>query len=217
VGIKNLAVSILAMALCGLPAHASLLTYSTASSFNAANTDQSFQLITFTQGVLGTTYTDGTTLVVFGGTSSLIGTTPPSGWPAGTVIEIPSSSTTNIITITPPASVTSLAFYAGPDLAFNTFSIMASNTAGDVCSPACGNIFSQSDATVPVFFGLRSTTPLVNIRIETDANNVVHLPDILDNVEIGTPETPEASTLLLVATGLFLVRYGRRFLPKAKR
>lgn len=209
---KRLLISILVLGLRALPAYASLLTYSTASSFNAANTDQTFQNISFAQGNLGTSFTDALTSVVFSASAGMTGAMQPSGWPAGTVVEITNSPNTNTITVTPPSSVRSVAFYAGSGLAFNTFNIAASNTGGDNFN---NGSFQQSSSTAPVFFGVRSDTPFVSISVQTFGSNPVPVSDILDDVEVGSPEqTPEAATMLLIATGLFMIRYGGRWLPR---
>ena len=224
-------VSALLLACGAIPASATLTTYSSLSTFTAGNTDQTFQNITFPSGNNGTTYTDPTTGVVFSDATSLVGIGTPAGWPAGSSLQAsdcgsPTSCTTTL-TITLPSAVTSVSL----DLSlqnFNQFQVTASNT-GTGCLTSSANCFTQntqSSPTTPNFFGFRSDTPFTTFTVATEdfVSSIT-----LDAMEIGTPtgggggggptdppDTPEVATLLMIGSGLVMLRCGRRWMPRAR-
>jgi hypothetical protein len=217
-------VSALVLACGAIPASATLTTYSSLSAFTAGNTDQTFQNITFPSGNNGTTYTDPTTGVVFSDATSLIGIGTPSGWPAGSSLQAthcgsPGSCTTTL-TITLPATVTSVAMDLGLS-GFNAFQVTVSN---GVDAPFSSNQ-EQSSLSTPLFYGFASTSPFTTFTISTEdpVNDL-----LLDAMEIGTPtsggsggggdppDTPEVATLLMIGSGLVMLRCGRRWMPRAR-
>jgi hypothetical protein len=206
----------LILACCAIPASATLTTYTALPSFTAANTDQTFQNITFpSSGNQGTTYTDLLTLVAFSSGSGLTAIPSPTGWPSGTAIEVtPNSAMTKILTIALPASVTSLGMYLGPQN-FNNFEIIITDAAGASDNFDYGAFHQSYSDSSPVFFGLRTNSPITSFTIKTYGP-----PDdlALDSVMIGggsTSETPEVATFLMIGSGLLMLRYGRRWMPRA--
>lgn len=192
-----------------IPASASLLTYSTAGAFTSANSDETFQNISFAQGNLGTSLTDAVTTVVFSSPDGLTGIAAPVGWPSGNILEAATGPKT--ITVTLPSSVRAVGFYAGPQ-DYSTFGIHISNSSGDQAGND-GFIESGSPAS-PVFFGVRSDSPITSLTISAFSPTTDRIA--IEDMMVGTPaqaETPEAATFLLVASGLFLLRYVRRWIP----
>lgn len=202
-------VSLLVLACGSIPVSAALVTYTTLSSFDAATTGQTFDNITFPSGSDGTSYTDPTSQVVFSSENGLTGITAPSGWPADSALENVNSGATNVLTITLPSLVTSVSLYLGPQN-FSNFNIDISNTGGNTYD---NGALEQSGNSTPVFFGVTSDTPFSSFTITT-YNSVDHL--VIDGVEVGTSDaqTPEVATLLMIGSGLLMLRFGRRWLPR---
>lgn len=217
---KRFLVFALLLACGAIPASATLVNYSTLADFTAGNTDQTFQNITFPSGSQGTTYTDSTTGVMFTDGTSLVGVPFPVGWPAGSSLQAtncgsPGSCTTTL-TITLPSAVTSVALFAGPDN-FQPFQISVSNGV----DPQFSSNQSQNPVTNPFFFGFRSDSPFTTFTIASE-DNVSSV--FLDSMEVGTPtgdagpppDTPEVATLLMIGSGLVMLRCGRRWMPRAR-
>jgi hypothetical protein len=109
-----------------------------------------------------------------------------------------------------PSSVATIEFYVGlQDVSY--FQISATDSNGGTFSSGW---FHQTNAAVPLFFGITTDSTFTSLSITAYSS-----PDIitLDDISIGsagTGETPEAATLLLVATGLFLMGWMRRRMPR---
>ncbi|HEX5431061.1 MAG TPA: hypothetical protein VFW83_03790 [Bryobacteraceae bacterium] len=188
-----------------VPASASLLTYSSAGDFASANTDQAFQNISFAQGDFGTSLTEGD--VIFANPTDLTGALAPTGWPAGNILEAPAGP--NTITITLPDTVRAIGFYAGPQN-YSNFGVHISNSGGD---QAGGDAYPGTP-TSAMFFGFRSDSPITSLTVT--AFNPTFDRIAIEDVSAGTPdvaETPEIATFLLVASGLFFLRFARRWMP----
>jgi hypothetical protein len=197
----------------GIPASAALTVCTTTPScVTGAEPDDTFSNISVTQGNLSTSSTDdGVTFTDLAGLTGVMGSSLMlNGWPAGTAIESGSGVTT--MTITLPSSVNAIDFYAGmQDFSFFTISVTDS-TGGTYTSGSFEELGS------PVFFGISTSSTFTSFTITSQGG-----PDqiTLDDISFGTggsqggdpAPTPEAATLLLVATGLFLMRYARRWMP----
>ena len=194
-------------ALGGIPAFASLTTYSSLSSFQSATSGDTFSNITFAQGSLGTSTSDlGVTFSTNG--SGLNGDPSPTGWPTGaTEPALVSNSGVNTLTITLPASVNALDFYVGPqDFSYFTITV-TDNAGGNFSSGAFEQTVSVQD---PLFFGVVSTGSITSITITGQASNDQMTIDDMQISQASAP-TPEVATLLLVGTGLLLTGHvGRR-------
>jgi len=218
-------ISALLLASGAIPASATLVSYSDLPTFTSATSGQTFQNITFPTGSDGTSYTDPTTLATFTDVTGLVGVASPTGWPTGSTLEANhcSSSSGCTLTITLPAAVTSVSLDVGLQ-AFNEFQITVSNT-GAGCSTSTANCFTQnleSSSTSPSFFGFQSDSPFTTFTIATE-DNVSNL--FIDSLEIGSsggsgpsdpPDTPEVATLLMIGSGLIMLRCGRRWMPRAR-
>jgi hypothetical protein len=213
---KRLLVSALLLVCGAIPASATLVNYSTLSAFTAGNSDQTFQNITFPSGSEGTTFTDSTTGVVFSDITGLFGVATPAGWPVGSTLQANQCSSSGgcTLTITLPSAVTSVSLFAGLS-GFNAFQVTISN---GVDAPFSTNQ-EQSNLQTPLFYGFRSDSPFTMFTISTE-DNVNSL--FIDSMEVGTPtgdagpppDTPEVATLLMIGSGLVMLRCGRRWIPR---
>lgn len=212
-------VSALLLASGAIPASATLVSYTDLPTFTSATSSQTFQNITFPTGSDGTTYTDPTTLVSFTDVTGLVGVASPTGWPTGSTLEANhcSSSAGCTLTITLPSTATSVGFFVGTDN-FNPFQISVSNGT----DPTFSSNQAQNPITAPFFFGFTSTVPFTTFTIASE-DNVSNL--FIDSMEIGTsggsgpsdpPDTPEVATLLMIGSGLIMLRCGRRWMPRAR-
>ncbi len=207
--------SLLVLACGAIPASATLTTYTTQSSFNAATTAQSFQNITFPSGSDGTSYTDPTSQVVFSSGNGLTGITAPTGWPTDSSLEIsPNASAINILSIVLPSLVTSVSLFVGPQ-DFSAFNIDITAAGGN--SYHNGGEIQTGSVMNPVFFGITSDTAFSTFTITTFAN-VDHIA--IDGVQVGQSQeqaqTPEVATLLMIGSGLLMLRFGRRWMPHSR-
>jgi hypothetical protein len=218
----RLLVFLLVLACCAIPASATLTTYADAASFNLANPGNTF--ITFPPTVSGTNYTDAATDVGFsdaGGTSTLEEILTPSGWPTGSSLQATACSPSpsgciTTLTIDLPSAVTSVGMYIGLQ-SYNDFQIAVSNTGGG--SYSANNIVSTPSSST--FFGVSSDSPFSTFTIATES----YFPSItIDDLQIGTSgggggdggdaQAPEAATFLMIGSGLIMLHFGRRWLPR---
>jgi hypothetical protein len=203
---------------CACPVSASLTTYCSVNlctdqsnpptSFAAATTADTFSNITFAQGNLGTSTSDLGVVFSTNGTG-LTGMTNLSSWPAGSALV--SNPGVNTLTITLPTAVSAVDFYLGPQ-DFSAFTISITDSNGATYTDG---YFNESATLVPYFFGVTTDGSFTSFTITSQAS-----PDKLsiDDMQIGSQETetPEVATLLLVATGLFLMGGARRWMPRAQ-
>jgi hypothetical protein len=195
---------------CAIPASAALVTYcgvtgcsDSSSFFASATTGDTFQNIDVTANSLGTSYTDATTGAEFEDPMGLNGIASPTGWPAGTAITTGAGVST--MTITLPSSVSAIDFYVGM-MSYSNFTISATDSTGGTFS---SGYFAQTSLTTPLFFGITTNSTFASFTITSQGPG----DEItLDDISVGSQEapTPEAATLLLVATGLFMMSYFRR-------
>jgi hypothetical protein len=223
--IQKLLLSAIVVVCCTVPASATLVTYcvpgpgcgyadssAASSAFTAATTSDTFSDISVTQGNLGDSYTDATGLV-FSDPLGMIGTANLSGWPAGTAVASNAGITT--MTITLPTSVDAIEFYAGSQN-FSNFTIsVTDNTSGTFSS----GYFVDTFPGTPVFFGVTTDSYFTSFTITSQASaDKITLDDIMiGSAGASDASTPEATTLLLVGTGMFLMGYIRRRTHAASR
>jgi hypothetical protein len=201
---KKFLISVLALGYCAIPASASLTTYTSISAFTTATASDTFQNIIVTPGSLGTSYSDQG--VTFTDALGLFGASSPGGWPGG---EVMTSANTgpSTINIALPASINAIEFYVGTQN-FSDFEIQMTDTAGGTFTDG---IEIQPTGTTPLYFGITTTASFSSFSVIA-----FNPPDkiTLEDISVGSPdvaETPEVATLLLVATGLFLMGYFRRW------
>jgi hypothetical protein len=189
-----------------MPASAALAIFTSSSSFATATTDDTFQDIDVTAGYLGTAYDDSDLGVDFGDPDGLQGVVVLSGWPAGTAIADYSGDFA-AIAITVPGSVDAIEFYVG-DVGGSGINVSVTDNAG-------GTYLDMPLSSG--FFGVATDSTFVTFDVSAGSGQL-----ILGDIMIGSPtgggggdpsETPEAATLLLVATGLFMMGYFRRRIP----
>jgi hypothetical protein len=220
--------SAIVVACCAVPASATLTTYcvpgplctygsssAASSAFTAATTSDTFSDINVTQGNLNDSYTD-TSGLIFGDPLGLLGTPNPSGWPAGTAVAGNSGSGGTTLTVTLPSSVDAIEFYTGmQDFSYFTITV-TDNTGGTFAS----GYFEQNNVSVPLFFGVTTDSYFTSFTITGQASSD---KITLDDIMIGSSgasdssPAPEATTLLLVGTGMFLIGYVRRRTHAASR
>jgi hypothetical protein len=160
-------------------------------------------------------------LISFADVTGLVGVGSPAGWPTGSTLEANhcTSSAGCTLTITLPSAVTSVSLFAGLSL-FSPFQVTISN---GVDTPVSTNQ-EQGSLSTPIFYGFRSDSAFTTFTIATE-DNVSNL--FLDAMEIGTPtgsgggptdppDTPEVATLLMIGSGLVMLRCGRRWMPRAR-
>jgi hypothetical protein len=209
-------ISALVLAGCAIPASASTLTECTTTTcFNTASSGDTLSNIDFTAGSLGTSFTDLGSGVVFSTNSSgLTGIGSPSGWPAGTTdTALESAAGVNTMTITFPTAVNAIEFYAGM-LDFSFFTISVTDSNGSTINDGS---FEQTNLMVPKFFGITTTGSFTSFTITSQGTpDKITLDDvILGESGGGSSATPEGATMLLVATGLFGLRFARRWMRPA--
>jgi len=222
--------SAIVVACCAVPASATLTTYcytpgpycatyasssAASTAFASATTADSFSDISVTQGNLTTSYTDASGLI-FGDPLGLLGAPNPSGWPAGTAVVGSSGTNGTTLTVTLPSSVDAIEFYAGMQ-DFSNFTIsVTDNTNGSFSS----GWFAQTNVSVPLFFGVTTDSYFTSFTISSQApSDKITLDDIMigSSGASDSSPAPEATTLLLVGTGMFLIGYVRRRTHAASR
>jgi hypothetical protein len=213
------------VACCTVPASATLTTYCTnvgtgcqdpnaSSDFTAATTADTFSDISVTQGSLTTSYTDASGLI-FSDPLGLLGTPNPSGWPTGTAVVGSTSSSGTTMTVTLPSSVDAIEFYVGmQDYSYFTISV-TDNSGGTFTNGS----FEQTNLSVPLFFGVTTDSDFTSFTITSQGpGDKITLDDIMiGSAGASDASTPEATTLLLVGTGMFLMGYFRRRTHAASR
>jgi hypothetical protein len=178
-----------------------------------------FNNIVVTQGTPSpsTSYTDVSSGIVFSDSLGLVGVMGSalgpnpgaSGWPSGTAIT--SGAGVSTMTITLPGGVNAIDFYVGMQN-YNFFTISITDSSGGTFTSG-----SFEELGNPIFFGA-STTSTFNSFTITSQGSTDQIT--LDKISWGSSgsggddaQTPEAATLLLVAAGLFLMRFAGRWMP----
>jgi len=208
---------------CALPASAALTICSTPASCLSAAAGDTFTNITFAQGNLGTSDTDAGG-IVFSSLGGLTGVTDISGWPTGTALVGGAGPgpdpNWDPLTITFPSPVNEIEFYVGmQDFSNFTFSITDSNGATYL-----NGSWAQHSFSTPLFFGITTDGSFTSFTITPQASvDKVTLDDVIygtlnsggggDGGGGDGSETPEGATMLLVASGLFFLRFARRWMP----
>jgi hypothetical protein len=206
---RNFLTAALIVAGCAAPASASLTTYSTLSSFQAATTDDAFSNISFAQNDLYTTSTSDQG-VDFSTSSTampyLIGENNIVGWPAGSALVSTGSTGGNTLTITLPSDVDAVSLYIGLALGGDQIQISVSDAGGG--TPDSFSVQPSINLGSPYFIGLTTNTSFSTFTI-TSLNLADELA--IGDMQIGQPQaTPEVATFLLVGTGLLAMGYFRR-------
>jgi len=207
---RNLLTAALIVAGCAVPASASLTTYSTLSSFQAATTaDYSFSDISFAQGMLYTTSTSDLGVVFSTSSTSLpylIGENNISGWPAGSALVSTGSTGGNTLTITLPSGVDAVSLYIG--LATTDTNVQISVTDSGGGTPDSFSYSPSVTITSPYYLGLVTNSSFASFTI----HSLGSLDEVaIADMQIGQPQpTPEVATFLLVGTGLLAMGYFRR-------
>jgi hypothetical protein len=133
----------------------------------------------------------------------------------------PGNSST--ITVTLPANVLAIGF----DLLLGNYVSPSSTTPfGVIVSNGSTSQFystTANDLPGSVFFGYSSATAISSLTIFAQNTIAAQSTVGIDNFEIGEAGTggtgggstaaPEVSTMLMVASGFFMLRFGRRWLP----
>ncbi|MBV8846438.1 MAG: hypothetical protein JO307_26835 [Bryobacterales bacterium] len=150
----------------------------------------------------------------WGGGSNAALTTSQIGYNPGNVATL---------TITLPANVMAIGF----DVLFGN-SVSSPTPFGVILdNGSTQNLMTATGVNLPgsVFFGYSSATAITDLTIFAQNTLAAHSSLGIDNFELGlagaggsgpvggggTSATPEASTLLMVSGGLFLLRFGRRW------
>lgn len=207
---------------CAIPASAASLTtfcvpgppcsYANSSAastaFNTATSSDTFGNISVAQGNLTPSYTDLASGLEFNDLLGLTGISNPSGWPSGTAVTAGAGISTETITV--PSGVSAIEFYVGMQ-DFSNFTISVTDSTG---GSFLSGYFAQTSLAIPLFFGVNTTSTITSFTITSQGG-----PDkiTLGNISVGsadTPAVPEIGTLLLVGTGLLLVGYARRRMPR---
>lgn len=193
-------------AACAVPASATLTTYSSLASLQAAVPGDTFSNIAFAQGSLGTSTTaDG---VMFSTTGlDLTGGANPSGWPAGpaqpALVNTPNGANSTV-SVSVAAAVNAIEFYVGPQ-DFTAFNIAVTDNAGGSFNSGA---FIQSSLSTPEFFGVVTTGSFTSLSVITFTSVD---KTTIDAMQVGeAAPTPEVASFLLVGSGLFLMGYWRR-------
>jgi hypothetical protein len=196
--VQKFLISMLIAGCCAIPASASsLVTYTSSSAFAAATVgDDPLSNLVVTAGGLGTSFTD--LGVNFSDPDQLQGITDLGGWPAGTAISDYSGDFA-AISITIPSTVNAIGFYVSG----GGVNISVTDSTG-------GAYLNMPLASG--FFGVATDSTFVTFDISAASGQLV-LGDIMVGTADAAP-TPEAATLLLVGTGLFMMGYLRRRMPR---
>ena len=197
-----------ALGVFSTPGLATLVTYTTASSFASANTDQTFQSLTFpTLTGSSTSYTDLSTGILFTSTSGLSVVDNPNAWAApasGNVLRTNSPGGTIVITL--PTTARSFSIYLGGVFTFLDAQISVANGGGGSYSQGLSQSLGLS---TPAFWGVRSDSAITSLTLVANVGNE-YLE--IGPGQLGAPaaEAPEAATMLLIGTGLIILRFLRR-------
>jgi hypothetical protein len=226
--IQKIVLSAILVACCAVPASATLTTYcvpgpscteannsAASSDFTSATSADTFSDINVTQGSLGDNYTDASGLI-FSDPLGLLGSPNPSGWPTGTAVVGSSTGDGTTLTVTLPTSVDAIEFYVGMQ-DFSNFTISVTDNSGGTFSSGW---FAQTNVSVPQFFGVTTDSYFTSFTITSQASpDKITLDDIMIGSSGGSDASPapEATTLLLVGTGMFLMGYIRRRTHAASR
>ena len=222
-------VSAIVLACYTVPASATLTTYcsnpgpgcteasnsAASSDFTSATTADTFSDISVAQGSLGDSYTDASGLV-FSDPLGLTGTANLSSWPTGTAVAGNTTSSGTTMTVTLPSSVNAIEFYAGMQ-DFSNFTISITDNSGGTFTSGW---FVESFPGTPVFLGVTTDSYFTSFTIASQGpGDKITLDDIMiGSAGASDPSpTPEATTLLLVGTGMFLMGYFRRRTYAASR
>jgi len=219
---KNLAISILGLAMGLAPAWGSTVVYcnqsaacgtNTEAAFETATASLTFESVDLTNGTYaepGYSNADGITgldLLGFNNT-----TTPYSVTVAGGVLEQSVGGPGTSIEIELPSDVYAV------ELMVSVTSGSANPCVELVTSPSsfnntnCNNQLNISSSSDVEFIGVVSTSPITDVFIGTTTG--AGQPLAISNIELGTESpTPEAGTLLLIGTGLV----GMRFMNRRQR
>jgi hypothetical protein len=209
-------ISVLLLAFCcAIPASAALTTCTNTSCFatDATAEADTFQNIDVTVGGLPNPYTD--LGAEFGDPAGLDGISDATGFPSEVSIEA-SATGASTITITLPSSVNAIEFYAGTQSDYSNFNISVTDNSGGTYS---SGLFEQIPAGA-AYFGVSTDSSFNTLTITSYIpGNVITIGDISIGTAAsdggGDPSpTPEAATLLLVGTGLFLMSYLKRRTPR---
>ena len=195
---KRFLVPVLALLACGLPAGATLATYCDGASVSCTNTAGSFNsagllAINFTSAsIVSNSFTDPGSLTFFQDFT-------------GGVLTNPSNALTDSkdgFQINLPANTLILAF---------NYLIQNGGNLG-ICVMTTGptgcTSFSGTSSSTPTFFGVTSDLNITEITITGNTG-----PGTISNFELQGPvgsETPEVGTLLLIGTGLIVMRWMKR-------
>ena len=195
--IQRIIVSILVLgALFALPASATTLTYTSQATLETNNTDLVFTIVDFSafvgQSLLTSIDVGGLIFTDSGGTLSVFDSHT-----------LKQTNGTGTISVTLPANA--LAF--GVTLQNTPAFPITVDFTGD-------GIDSNNSITPTAYFGARDTTSLTGLTVSEGFNSQMTLSDF----EIGSSsggggggETPEAATLLMIGSGLFMLRLLRRW------
>ncbi len=217
-------VAVLLLVLLAIPAQATVLsTYTsrvTWESLVSGRTDIDFSILGLAQGgytnygaAAGLT-TGGVNFTGIDGAGyDLYAYNPPVGdaqnYGSGTILRGPQYTAANYLRITLPTGTTAF----GIDLATiapaaQSFSVVMDGTGlGTVQAAAYPN---------RVFFGVRTDTPITEVRIYLASGMLYQTQGIFDNVSYGSSstappaETAEATTVLYIGSGLGLLFWTRR-------
>ena len=186
----------------------------TYAAFQAVTSGLTFPVspITFSSANLsgGGIYTDPTTGAIFTGFNN---TTQQALVISGTSLaETGTNGQDRPIQIDLPANtyaiamfVSSVSGFAGPYAGINT-TLTAFNASGSDYE------LSIASSSSSVFFGLVSDTPITQLFIGSpfSGNSALRVLDFQTGQNLPVTETPEASTLAMIGSGLLLVRFLRR-------
>jgi hypothetical protein len=194
---------------CAIPSSAALVTYASGAALTAATPDDTFQNIDVTAGSLGASFTDDG--ITFGESDGMTGVTGLSGFMG--VALTSTFGAVSTITISFPSGVNAIEFDADGEESGSDVYVFAEDSDGSI-NPE----LVQSGST-PSFFGVTTTdSTFIAFSVANESLNPARLA--IGDIMIGSPTgggdpspTPEAATLLLVATGLFAMGYFRRRVP----
>ena len=213
---KRVLMAALMVGSCAIPASATLTTYSSVGSLEAALPGDTFSNITFAQGSLGASTTADGIVFSTDSASGLTGVTDVSGWPAGTAINVTNAFADSFytITISLPSGVNAIAFNVDDQTPSSTYGVSVTDSGGTL-EPT----FTQSGST-PTFYAVATTDlTFISFTVSNDTFGTGALLT-LGNVTIGeadTPPAPEGATMLLVGTGLLVMGYWRRKAARRRR
>ena len=216
--IRRTFLSLVALCAAAIPASSAVLTtYTNSATFNSALSSQT--LVNFNELVqhdsldsAGITSGGVNFVGVNGGFFQLTSQQPAVGsatdWGTGTYLLLPYYfGASSYTTVTLPSSVTAVAFDFGTK----------STTGKMITVTIAGVPVTINTASFPAhtFFAVTSDTGFTTLQISSNGNNFPTLDNFVfgtANVTVAPADTPEVTTLLMIASGLFMMRYGgRRF------